>query len=233
MHSHKIEGTARVAGASRVPRRRVGTVPRRQLVACQYLTRTVGNVPRATTTPRSRTHPAPAPRSRHLFAFPNPVNEAAARTVAAGVVLLGAMALVTGWHWVLLPLALGFWARLLTGPTLSPLGQLATRVIAPRLPGPVRYVPGPPKRFAQGIGAAFSTAAVVLWYGAGWATASWVALGLLVAAATLEAVFGLCLGCAAFGLLMRAGVIPAAVCASCADLSRRVPAPDAPPRGTH
>jgi len=48
-----------------------------------------------------------------------------------------------------IPLAYGFWARVLTGPTLSPLGQLATRVVAPRLPVEPKLVPGPPKRFAQ------------------------------------------------------------------------------------
>ncbi|MGH9271283.1 MAG: DUF4395 family protein, partial [Ilumatobacteraceae bacterium] len=57
------------------------------------------------------------------------------------------------------PLALGFLARVLAGPTLSPLGQLATRVVAPRLGRP-RLVPGPPKRFAQSIGLALTTAAV-------------------------------------------------------------------------
>src|SRR5689334_1693986 len=67
-----------------------------------------------------------------LLAFPHPVNEKAARSVAAGVVLLAAITLVTQWWWLTVPLALGFWARVLTGPTLSPLGQLATRVLAPR-----------------------------------------------------------------------------------------------------
>src|SRR6516165_3627165 len=95
-----------------------------------------------------------------LFSFPNPVNEKAARVVA-GVVLVTVLAIfVTGAYWVLIPLTYGFWARLLTGPTLSPLGWTAQNVIAPRL-GPKRPVPGPPKRFAQGMGAAMSTAALV------------------------------------------------------------------------
>jgi hypothetical protein len=45
----------------------------------------------------------------------------------------------------------------------------------------------------------------------------------LAAAAFLEAALGLCLGCIAFGALMRAGVIPDEVCAACADLSLRHP----------
>jgi hypothetical protein len=44
---------------------------------------------------------------------------------------------------------------------------------------------------------------------------------LLIVAATLESVFGLCLGCKAFALLMRVGVIPESVCLECADISSR------------
>src|ERR1700754_2734176 len=96
-----------------------------------------------------------------VFSFPHPVNEKAARSVAGLVVVFALVILLTGAWWLTVPLALGFWARVLTGPTLSPFGQVATRVIAPRL-GTPRYVSGPPKRFAQGMGAAFSTAAAVL-----------------------------------------------------------------------
>ena len=94
-----------------------------------------------------------------MFDFPNPVNEYAARTVAAGVVVMAVAAITFQEPWILIPLAYGFWARVLTGPTLSPLGQLATRVVAPRLPWGPKLVPGPPKRFAQAIGVVFSTTA--------------------------------------------------------------------------
>jgi Domain of unknown function (DUF4395) len=151
-----------------------------------------------------------------LLSFPHPVNEKAARTVAGGVLVLAVLTLVTGAWWLLVPLALGFWARVLTGPTLSPLGQLATRVVAPRL-GMPRYVSGPPKRFAQGLGAAMSTAAAVLAL-SGLHTEATVVLALLIVAATLESVFGYCLGCKLFALLMRAGVVPQEVCAECADI---------------
>ena len=108
---------------------------------------------------------------------------------------------------------------MLTGPTLSPLGQLVTRVITPRLPFGAKYVPGPPKRFAQGIGAAFSTAAAVLAVGFGLHTEAYVLLGVLVAAATLESVFALCIGCKVFALLMRTGVIPESVCERCVSVA--------------
>ncbi len=158
-----------------------------------------------------------------MFSFPNPVNDNAARTVATGVVLMCLATIVLDQPWILIPLTYGFWARVLTGPTLSPLGQLATRVVAPRLPFEPKLVPGPPKRFAQAVGVVFSTTALVLWYGSGEHTASFVVLGLLTCAAFLEAAFGLCLGCKSFALLMRAGVIPESVCLECGDLSLRHP----------
>jgi Domain of unknown function (DUF4395) len=155
-----------------------------------------------------------------LFAFPHPVNEKAARVVAGVVAVAGVVILATGWHWLLVPVALGFWARVLTGPTLSPLGRLASAVIAPRL-GPAKPVAGPPKRFAQGIGAALTTAAAILALVAGAPTAADVLVAALVVAATLESAFALCLGCRAFGVLMAAGLVPDRVCAECADIWSR------------
>jgi Domain of unknown function (DUF4395) len=156
-----------------------------------------------------------------LFSFPNPVNEKAARVVA-GVVLVGVLVvLITGAYWLLIPLAYGFWARVLTGPTLSPLGWTAQNVIAPRL-GAKKPVPGPPKRFAQGMGAAMSTLALVFWLVVGSHTATDVVLGLFVVAAGLESIFAVCLGCQVFALLMRIGLVPESVCLECADISRRL-----------
>src|SRR5947209_6399437 len=99
---------------------------------------------------------------KELFSFPNPVNEVSARVVAAGVVLMAVATLISRRPWLIAVIAYGFVARALTGPTLSPLGQLATRVVTPRLPVDPKPVPGPPKRFAQTIGAAFSLAALAL-----------------------------------------------------------------------
>jgi len=160
---------------------------------------------------------------RSVFSFPNPVNEVAARVVAGGVVVLGACAIGFREPWLLVPLAYGFWARVLSGPTLSPLGLLATRLVAPRLTPSPRLVAGPPKRFAQGIGVLFSTAALILWFGFGAHTATWVVVGVLTAAAGAESVFGLCVGCRVFGGLMRMGLVPDEVCAACADITLRHP----------
>jgi len=159
-----------------------------------------------------------------MFTFPNPVNETSARLVAGGVVLMAVGVLVLGQHWLLIPLAYGFLARVATGPTLSPLGQLVTRVVTPRLDVPVKEVPGPPKRFAQGIGAVLSVTASVLYFAFGLAAAADALIALLLIAATLESVFAYCLGCKAFALLMRTGVVPEAVCEECNDIWSRAAA---------
>ncbi|RDV09305.1 DUF4395 domain-containing protein [Arthrobacter sp. RT-1] len=154
-----------------------------------------------------------------LFAFPNPVNEYAARVTAGLVVLLALLTAAAGSVWGLLAIAAGFWLRLLFGPRISPLALLSVKVITPRL-GKVKLVPGPPKRFAQGIGAFVSTASLLL-YAAGAVPAAWTVLGILVVAASLEAFLGFCLGCAIFGLLQRRGLIPAEVCEACNDINLR------------
>ena len=154
-----------------------------------------------------------------LFSFPDPVNEVSARLVAAGVVILGALTIALDQPWLTAVIAYGFVARVLTGPTLSPLGQLVTKVITPRLPAAARPVPGPPKRFAQGMGAVMSVTAAVLALGLGLHTAAYLVLALLITAATLESVFALCLGCQIFALLMRAGVIPQEICERCNNLA--------------
>ena len=152
-----------------------------------------------------------------FFGFPDPVNEVSARLVAGGVVTLVLATVLLDWKWLTAVLAYGFVARVLTGPKASPLGQLVTRVVTPRLPVEARPVPGPPKRFAQGIGVVFSVGALLLTVGGHW-TAAQVVLGLLATAAFLESALGFCLGCKAFALLMRAGVIPEEVCERCNDL---------------
>ena len=157
---------------------------------------------------------------QNLIGFPNPVNEKAARVVAGGVVLMALTAIAFELEWLLIVIALGFLARVLTGPKLSPLGQLATRAVAPRL-GEPKYVPGPPKRFAQAMGLTMSTAAVALYFLFDAHTAAWVVTSVLAGAATLESVFALCLGCQVFAGLMRLGLIPEETCQACANIWAR------------
>jgi hypothetical protein len=158
-------------------------------------------------------------RLESVFSFPDPVNEVSARLVAGGVVLMSLTALILDEHvkWLLVVLAYGFVARVSTGPTMSPLGQLVTRVVTPRAGFAEKLVPGPPKRFAQAMGVAFSVSALVLTF-LGFDLAARVVLAMLLAAATLESVFAICLGCRVFALLMRIGVIPERVCVRCNDI---------------
>lgn len=154
-----------------------------------------------------------------LFEFPNPVNEKAARSVAGGVLVLALLGLIPGLTWLSIVLAIGFWLRVASGPRFSPLGQMATRVIAPRF-GPAKLVPGPPKRFAQLIGATVTTAAAICLL-AGAVGAAQILLLLIVVAAGLESGLGLCLGCVIFGYLMRAGLIPSEICVECNNVGLR------------
>lgn len=158
------------------------------------------------------------PARERLFSFPNPVNEVSARLVATGVVLQASAIVLFDLEWLTLVLAYGFVARVLTGPKLSPLGLLVTKVLTPRLPIEPRLVAGPPKRFAQGIGVVFSVTAAVLTFGVDQPGAAKVVLGLLIVAASLEAFLGVCLGCITFGFLMRRGIIPEEVCERCNDI---------------
>jgi Domain of unknown function (DUF4395) len=154
------------------------------------------------------------------FRFPNPVNEKAARVVAGGVAASAALTLATGWLWLVPLIAVGFLARVLAGPRFSPLGRLATRVVAPRL-GPPKLVPGPPKRFAQAVGLTLTTVASVVGLALGWIGAATALVAVLLVFALLESVVGFCAGCWVFGHLMRLGVIPDEVCEACNDITRR------------
>ena len=152
---------------------------------------------------------------RQLFSFPNPVNEISARLVAAMVVALSLAAIISEQPVLFVVLAYGFLARVATGPTLSPMGLLATRVIVPLLGNPSRPVPGPPKRFAQTVGLAFSTTALVLLFALDSTQAARSVLAVLLLFASLEAFVGFCAGCFVFGYLMRWGIIPQSVCREC------------------
>jgi Domain of unknown function (DUF4395) len=153
--------------------------------------------------------------------FPNPVNEKAARTVAFVVLVISLAGLATSSYWLFVPLAYGFVARVLAGPRLSPLGWLASSVVAPRL-GEPKYVPGPPKRFAQAIGATLTVAGAIAAFGLGAHVAGDALFSLLIVPAALESLAGLCIGCKLFALLMRAGIIPGRICVECAQVSSRL-----------
>ena len=156
-----------------------------------------------------------------FFSFPNPVNETSARVVAGGVVAMAGTALAFDQPWLLFPLTYGFAARVASGPKVSPLGLLATKVVTPKIPVEHRFSPGPPKRLAQAIGFTLSATALLLHYKFGRPRAAKLLLTVLVAAAALEAGLGVCLACKMFAIGMKAGVVPEAICDECNDIWRR------------
>ena len=163
----------------------------------------------------SKSDSAVALRERKFFGFPDPVNDVAARTVATGVVLEVIALLITHNRLIFIPLCYGFAVRLMAGPKISPLGLFATRIAAPRLPSHLKLVPGKPKRFAQGIGVVFSFSAAALALALRDFTPAAIVLGILGVAASLEAIFGFCLGCKAFAILFRLGVVKYDDCPTC------------------
>jgi hypothetical protein len=154
-----------------------------------------------------------------LLSFPNPVNETSARLVAGAVALIAVVAIAFQQGWLIPVLAYGFVARALAGPTLSPLALVATRFVTPRLRLAHRYSPGPAKRFAQSIGAAFTLTATAVFL-AGFHLEAYLLVGVIAVFASLEAGLGLCVGCKAFFLGMRLGLVPPAVCEECAPYIR-------------
>jgi hypothetical protein len=86
-------------------------------------------------------------------------------------------------------------------------------VITPRLRVEHRYVPGPPKRFAQAVGLTFTSGAALAW-GLGAPVVTYALLALLVVAASLEAVLAICLGCVVYRFFWD--------CSDCNDISERL-----------
>lgn len=68
-----------------------------------------------------------------------------------------------------------------------------------------------------------STAALVLAIAVSHRAAN-IVLIAFIPAAGLESIFGYCLGCKMFSLLIRAGLVPDSACADCAEIGRRLQA---------
>ena len=153
-----------------------------------------------------------------FFTFPHPVNSSVVRSVAICVVVLSSITIIFDLPWIMLFIAYGFIARVLAGPRLSPLAMLSLKVIVPIFKLPYKPIPGPPKRFAATIGIVVSIVACILEFAFQLTTAAYVTLGILIFAAALEGVFGYCIGCKIFEVLMKVGVIPNSVCEKCSNL---------------
>jgi len=153
--------------------------------------------------------------------FPRVVDDVTVRLVAAVVLVLAIAALGLHQWWIYAVLAVDFTLRVTFGPKASPAAQAVQRVVRPRVRAAKAPTAGPPKRFAAGIGAVLTTAAAVLW-ALGVAAPLVVAIGaVMVVFPALESIFGICVGCKAFAVLMKLGVVPEEICLECADISLR------------
>jgi Domain of unknown function (DUF4395) len=153
--------------------------------------------------------------------FPRVVDDVTVRLIAAVVLVLATAALGLHQWWLYAVLAVDFTLRVTFGPKASPVARAVQRFVRPRVSAAKRPTAGPPKRFAAGIGAVLTTAAAVLW-ALGVAAPLVVAIGvIMVVFPALESIFGICVGCKAFGVLMKLGVVPEEICLECADISLR------------
>jgi hypothetical protein len=123
------------------------------------------------------------------------------RFAAAVTTLVLIAVLVTGNGWLALAQTIAF-ALGAVSARYAPYGVLFRTVVAPRLGPPRAFEPAEPVRFAQGVGFAFLAVASVAYLG-GSTVVGLVATSFALAAAFLNAAFGLCLGCEAYLLIRR------------------------------
>jgi len=125
---------------------------------------------------------------------------AALTTVVLAVALVAAPSPVT--VALLAVQALVFASGVLLGIARTPYSWVFRTLVRPRLAPPTEMEDAAPPRFAQGVGLVFAVVALA-GYVAGADLLGSVATGFALAAAVLNAVFGLCLGCEVYLLLRR------------------------------
>jgi Domain of unknown function (DUF4395) len=107
---------------------------------------------------------------------------------------------------VLLVISLLFAWGAFAGIQRHPYGALFRRVVRPRLAPPTEREDPAPPTFAQGVGFVITALGLLLaLFGVPYAVV--IAASLAFVAAFLNSVFGYCLGCQIYLLLVRAGVI--------------------------
>jgi hypothetical protein len=113
-----------------------------------------------------------------------------------------AATLLTGSAWLAGAQAVVFGIGAVFGLRYAPYGVLFRALVAPRLGPPAELEPAAPPRFAQAVGLVFALAGT-LGYALGATVVGVLAIGLALAAAFLNAAFGLCLGCELYLLIRR------------------------------
>ena len=121
---------------------------------------------------------------------------------AAITTVVLAAVLVTGSAWLLAAQAAVFAVGALAGLRYAPYGLLYRRFLRPRLGPPAHTEAEAPPRFSQGVGMVIAALGVVC-HAAGAAPGGIVFTALALAAAFLNAVFDICLGCQAYLFIQR------------------------------
>ncbi len=122
------------------------------------------------------------------------------RFAAAVTTAVLAAVVITGNPWLLAAQAVVF---ALGALGRSPYAVVFRRAIRPRLAPPAELEHDAPPRFAQGVGLAFAVVGLVA-FAAGSTLIALVATSAALAAAFLNAAFGICLGCEVYLLARRA-----------------------------
>ena len=124
------------------------------------------------------------------------------RVSAAITTVVLAIVLITGSGWLLFAQTLVFAIGALAGLRYAPYGLLYRYLVQPRLGPPSRLEAEAPPRFAQGVGMVVAGIGVI-GFALGATVAGMVFAALALAAAFLNAVFDLCLGCQMYLLIQR------------------------------
>jgi hypothetical protein len=113
-----------------------------------------------------------------------------------------AIVLITSSVWLLAAQAVVFAAGAVLGLGRSPYGMIYRRLVRPRLGPPGELEPEAPPRFAQAVGLVISIVGII-GYAIGLRPLGMTAAALGLAAAVLNGVFGICLGCEMYLLIRR------------------------------
>ena len=130
------------------------------------------------------------------------IDPRAPRFAAAVTTVVLAVVLATSSWWLLAAQAVVFAIGAFLGLRYSPYSWLYRVLVAPRLAPPTEREDAAPVRFSQAVGFVFAAVGTV-GYLAGLTVLGIVATALALAAALLNAVFGFCLGCEMYALLIR------------------------------
>lgn len=129
----------------------------------------------------------------------DPRGQRFAATLSAFVL---AVVLITGSAWLLAAQAIVFGAGAVLGLRYAPYGLIYRALVRPRLGPPRELEDAAAPRFAQGVGLVISVIGVI-GYAAGLVPLGIAATAAALAAAFLNAAFGLCLGCEMYVLIRR------------------------------